>query len=59
MGEKMVYEPEDGCIEGMCCDCTHDEHGFCGDYSENVSCHKREESGVCWMPLPEPPGEEG
>lgn len=35
-------------IEGLCCDCKHDNRGFCGDYSENKYCSYKKEDGSCW-----------
>ena len=35
-------------VEGLCCDCLHDETGFCGDFSENENCKYKKEDGTCW-----------
>lgn len=38
-------------VEGLCCDCSHDMCGFCGDWSENEDCPHRKEDGSCWEAL--------
>lgn len=43
-----MTKEEISAIEGMCCDCTHDKIGFCGDYSENEHCRFRKDDGTCW-----------
>ena len=41
-------------IQFMCCDCALAEnHGICGDYSENASCPYKEDDGSCWTPCEE------
>lgn len=38
----------DDYIDGLCCDCKHDEVGFFGDFSENELCARKMEDGSCW-----------